>query len=598
MSRKGVGCYNGPLLLNRKRHLKSERFVWRNFGMLERDDAATSDGVGGAGDSGGSFSGPCPSPVPRKTYLRSLSDSRIILPPQDPDGGSDSWDPNEDNGGSGRFKVPSTLRTRGNLRARSNLPPLQPLAVSHGLSLTAPVSDDVGKLLPCTPGGRDMSDGGERSELNLSSIRGDRDKKSELLRKDRRAFDKECSKVVEHIYVGGSAVARDREILGKHGITHILNCVGFVCPEYFKADFVYHTLWLRDRSSEDITSILYDVFDYFEYVKEQQGRVFVHCCQGVSRSTSLVIAYLMWREGKSFDEAFQYVKAAREIADPNIGFACQLVQCQKRVHAFPLSPNSLLRMYRISSHSSYDPLHLVPKMLKSPTPAALDSRGAFIIHIPSAIYVWIGLKCETIMERDARGAVCQIVRYEKLKGPVVAINEGEEPSYFWDAFTSLLPLMDKSSNWVDVTESSEKIIPGERKVSSYNVEYEIFQKAIIGGFLPPSASSGTDHETDLPHQNYLLKNLSLVLNNTDVKIVKQNEEPEELLALLGSLYIKNLSQLTICVVSADARPSGFLFWPISAPSPQLGCAACNSPGQQSPVEQGPKNYLRRRNPYL
>ncbi|BFG24093.1 hypothetical protein CerSpe_103670 [Prunus speciosa] len=111
------------------------------------------------------------------------------------------------------------------------------------------------------------------------------------------------------------------------------------------------------QSDRGRTNILYDVFDYFE----QGGRVFVHCCQGVSRSTSLVIAYLMWREGQSFDDAFQYVEAARGIADPNMGFACRLLQCQKRVHAFPLSPSSLLRMYRIAPHSPYDPLHLSQK---------------------------------------------------------------------------------------------------------------------------------------------------------------------------------------------------------------------------------------------
>lgn len=472
------------------------------FQMLGKDDPAASDGAGGSGDGS---SGACPAPVPRKQYWRSASwsTSRTMLPPQDPNGEKDGTDPNGNNGGGHcRFNVPLTPRTQGNSKARSLLPPLQPLAISRRSLDEWPKagSDDVGEWpLPCTPGGRDMSTGGERLKLDLSSIRSKADRNSGLVKKDKIAvFDKECSKVVEHIYLGGDGVARDRVILKQHGITHILNCVGFVCPEYFKSDFVYRTLWLQDSPSEDITSILYDVFDYFEDVREQQGRVFVHCCQGVSRSTSLVIAYIMWREGKSFDDAFQHVKTARGIADPNMGFACQLLQCQKRVHAFPLSPSSLLRMYRIASHSPYDPLHLVPKMLNSPTPADLDSRGAFIIHIPASICVWIGMKCETSMERDARGAVCQIVRYEKLQVPIAAIKEGEEPSYFWDAFSDLLPIIDKSSNGVDVVESSKKIVPGEREVSKYNVEFEIFQKAVVGGFVPPFASSDTDHEIHLP----------------------------------------------------------------------------------------------------
>ncbi|XLR37186.1 hypothetical protein S83_021846 [Arachis hypogaea] len=144
----------------------------------------------------------------------------------------------------------------------------------------------------------DSNSSGNNNSCNNNGVSG-------LLKRDRIAFfDKECSKVAEHVYLGGDVVAKNRDILKQNGITHILNCVGFVCPEYFKADFVYRTLWLQDSPSEDITSILYDVFDYFEDVRGQGGRVFVHCCQGVSRSTSLVIAYLMWREGQSFDDAF------------------------------------------------------------------------------------------------------------------------------------------------------------------------------------------------------------------------------------------------------------------------------------------------------
>ncbi|RZB54135.1 protein-tyrosine-phosphatase MKP1-like isoform X1 [Glycine soja] len=404
---------------------------------------------------------------------------------------------------------PLTPRSQQNCKARSCLPPLQPLSIARRSLDEWPKagSDDIGEWPqpPTTPGGRGNGSNGERLKLDLSSIQHNNPDHSRsnngngLVKRDKIAFfDKECSKVADHVYLGGDAVARDRDILKHNGITHVLNCVGFVCPEYFKADFVYRTLWLQDSPSEDITSILYDVFDYFEDVREQGGRVFVHCCQGVSRSTSLVIAYLMWREGQSFDDAFQFVKAARGIADPNMGFACQLLQCQKRVHAVPLSPSSLLRMYRIAPHSPYDPLHLVPKMLVDPSLAALDSRGAFIVHIPSAIYVWVGKNCEATMERDARGAVGQIVRYEKVQGPIVMIKEGEEPVYFWDAFSDFLPLMDKSGKSGSRIEDGKLfVLPGKRRVDAYNVDYEVFTKAITGGFVPPFGSSG-EHETHLP----------------------------------------------------------------------------------------------------
>ncbi|RCV15506.1 hypothetical protein SETIT_3G061100v2 [Setaria italica] len=402
-----------------------------------------------------------------------------------------------------RVPPPPPLTPRSmSAKARSCLPPLQPLAITRRSLDEWPKagSDDVGEWPnPTTPGASKVDGGpssakpGEGLRLDLSSLRMQG-------RKDQIAFfDKECSKVAEHVYLGGDAVAKNRDILRKNGITHVLNCVGFVCPEYFKSDLVYRTLWLQDSPTEDITSILYDVFDYFEDVREQGGRVFVHCCQGVSRSTSLVIAYLMWREGQSFDDAFQFVKAARGIANPNMGFACQLLQCQKRVHAIPLSPNSVLRMYRMAPHSQYAPLHLVPKMLNEPSPAALDSRGAFIVHVLSSIYVWVGMKCDPVMEKDARAAAFQVVRYEKVQGHIKVVREGLEQQEFWDAFSST-PLNSDSNSKVskDQIDSASKSNPGSRKVESYDADFELVYKAITGGVVPAFSTSGAGDETHLP----------------------------------------------------------------------------------------------------
>jgi dual specificity MAP kinase phosphatase len=50
--------------------------------------------------------------------------------------------------------------------------------------------------------------------------------------------------------------------------------------------------------------------------------------QGVSRSTTLIIGYLMWKLGKPYDDVYQIVRALRGVASPNIGFTCQLLQWQ------------------------------------------------------------------------------------------------------------------------------------------------------------------------------------------------------------------------------------------------------------------------------
>ncbi|CAI5501116.1 unnamed protein product [Closterium sp. Naga37s-1] len=348
-------------------------------------------------------------------------------------------------------------------------------------------------------------------------------------------FEKQCSRVLPHVYVGSDAVARDRGILRQSGITHVVNCVGFVCPEYFPHDITYKTLWLQvtaalaalvfaipfffahlfplptcpahshvgpvpsvalavlgaqDNTSEDIQCVLYDVFDFVNEVKQVNGRVFVHCCQGVSRSTSLVIAYLMWAQQVEFEDAFRVVKAIRGVASPNMGFACQLLQWQKRVLSPPTpssplppaaSPRALAAaaadgtvdssgcngesagqggrggqggrqmesvcVYRMAPHSPYDPLHLVPKMLTDVSVSALDPRGAFIVQVGAALYVWQGAECRAPMQQQAQHAAAQIVRYERLPAAASLVHQGQEPHGFRAALSAQRLVRGGSGEW-------------------------------------------------------------------------------------------------------------------------------------------------------
>ncbi|PHT62337.1 hypothetical protein T459_33833 [Capsicum annuum] len=172
------------------------------------------------------------------------------------------------------------------LSSRTSLPLLNPDIKQDGFESNGG-SDHIGEWpLPSTPSERETNSNSERLNLDLSNIHKNPEINARLVRREKIAFfDKECSKAAEHVFLGGDAVAKDKDIIKQNGITHVLNYVGFVCPEYFKSDFVYQTLWLHDSPSEDITSILYDVFDYFEDVREKHGRGFVHCYQGVSWSS-------------------------------------------------------------------------------------------------------------------------------------------------------------------------------------------------------------------------------------------------------------------------------------------------------------------------
>ena len=45
--------------------------------------------------------------------------------------------------------------------------------------------------------------------------------------------------------MSGDVVARNRDLLAQNSITHVVNCVGFICKEYFKDELTYKTLFLQ-----------------------------------------------------------------------------------------------------------------------------------------------------------------------------------------------------------------------------------------------------------------------------------------------------------------------------------------------------------------
>uniref|UniRef100_A0A0E0BNL1 protein-tyrosine-phosphatase n=1 Tax=Oryza glumipatula TaxID=40148 RepID=A0A0E0BNL1_9ORYZ len=80
---------------------------------------------------------------------------------------------------------------------------------------------------------------------------------------------------------------------------------------------------LRDTEEENLLDHLEPCLDFIDEGRKE-GNVLVHCFAGVSRSATIIVAYLMRTEQKSLEEALESLKEVNESACPNDGFLEQL----------------------------------------------------------------------------------------------------------------------------------------------------------------------------------------------------------------------------------------------------------------------------------
>lgn len=95
--------------------------------------------------------------------------------------------------------------------------------------------------------------------------------------------------------------------------------------------FTYMYVPLRDRIDTDIQPYFEKCASFIRHALERNEGVLVHCRAGVSRSATMVIAYLMMHGMNlqkpcktTFDAAFERVHSIRPMVNPNIAFGSAL----------------------------------------------------------------------------------------------------------------------------------------------------------------------------------------------------------------------------------------------------------------------------------
>ena len=131
--------------------------------------------------------------------------------------------------------------------------------------------------------------------------------------------------ITDKIYLGNEDTARDKVLLNKLNISHILICAEGL-EIFFPEEYKYKILYIDDAIDEDILSWLKEAF---EFIDSSINNIYIHCAMGISRSPSIVIAYLMYKNKMKYTEAFDFVKSKRKVINPNSGFQEQLKHFEK-----------------------------------------------------------------------------------------------------------------------------------------------------------------------------------------------------------------------------------------------------------------------------
>ena len=130
------------------------------------------------------------------------------------------------------------------------------------------------------------------------------------------------------LILGDLTAAISEKNLQKRGIFSVLTVALNLFISYETEAISHKILPAEDYEEYELSVHFEESFDFIEKGLEK-GSVLVHCAAGISRSSTIVIAYLMKKNRWSVDDAFNFVKTKRKIISPNAGFMNQLRIYQK-----------------------------------------------------------------------------------------------------------------------------------------------------------------------------------------------------------------------------------------------------------------------------
>lgn len=142
-----------------------------------------------------------------------------------------------------------------------------------------------------------------------------------------------CHELLPGLYLGGREAANNHPGLRETGISAVVCCQREL--EYpstnFCPDLEYYRVDVEDISREPIELFFHEATEFIHENVERENGVLVHCKAGVSRSPSVVIAYLIKYHNYTLYNAFAAARRLRSCVTPNLGFMLKLCEWEVEI---------------------------------------------------------------------------------------------------------------------------------------------------------------------------------------------------------------------------------------------------------------------------
>jgi len=212
------------------------------------------------------------------------------------------------------------------IKVNSNSPP--PIKKSAGL---AGLRYDISCIDPPIRTSRERKEAAQEVSKYLNVLTPDERVmpgfKGKLAKWDRHKHGVDCDEVYPGIVLGNGATVKKKDYLKSIGVSHILNAAEFrgvnVGEDFYASSFKYKGLRVEDTPQTQICRHFMEVAQFLDSALSSNGKCFVNCVFGRSRSTTCVVVYLMLKHDWGALKALKHIRSFRAV-EVNEGFVQQL----------------------------------------------------------------------------------------------------------------------------------------------------------------------------------------------------------------------------------------------------------------------------------